>query len=509
LAKLALLDAANFRGSQFDADAVERLRFKCVDDDPRFEFGRFIGLEANLSVSIIRTSHILGAVGFEFQFSVPSGTSSASRRTIVFSGDLGNNQDHHSYQALLNGQQYPSTHASYIVCESTYGATTRAALFASHPGRIAALDRVLSNALEVGHPATVVFPCFSLQRTQELIVDLHCLLSQRESGVTKRLASSSGGPNAVQGPIEVLVDSPLAQKYGQVFSEELRRVRSSGKSFYLNPELPPRLGLTVTACLDLLDRLFGRWGVTQNFDRYSLHYEPQRTQPTPPLRIVIAGSGMCTGGRVVGHLQRLLPTPNCTVVLTGYQGQGTPGAALMKRARDDGAPLNIPEWGISDPQVKAKIVDLSGFYSGHADCAGLLDYLFHKDSEHEFSAVRRVFLNHGEQISREQLQQTINARSSERRCDDRVVERVELPHPNGAWFDLLQDRWTLEWHPVLEPPQEAFAIAVKLVAGVEAAIGDQVGVKTTAGTGISPSEALRAMQGILQQLRSEFARVTG
>ncbi len=502
LAKLALLDAASLPGSQFGTDDVERLRFKCFDDDQKFQFGRFVGVDANLSVSIIRTAHILGAVGFEFQFFAPSGSEFGPRRTIVFSGDLGNNQDHHHYQALLNGRQYPSTHARYIVCESTYGATQRAAGFASHPERIAAMERVLLDALAPGLPATVVFPSFSLQRTQELIVDLHGLFLQQASGVLKRLASS-GGSNALPRPIDVLVDSPLAQKYGQVFAEELRRVRSSGKLFYLNPELPSRLGLSHAACLDLLDRLFGLRGASQVFERYSLSYEPLRTQrQSPPLQIIIAGSGMCMGGRVVGHLKRLLPVPNCTVVLTGYQGEGTPGAALMRRARDVGAHVNIPEWGISDPQLMAKIVDLSGFYSGHADCNGLLDYLLHKDSEHEFSTVKRVFLNHGEQNAREQLKHAISTRVHERRCDDRGIEGVELPLPNGAWFDLVRDRWVREWHPVAEPPNEAFEIGMNLLAGAQAVIS-----KSTADSSLG--EDLRAMKAILQQIRSECSRGAG
>ena len=508
-ARVALLDAANFPGSQFGTDDVERLRFKCFDDDPKFQFGRPIGLDANLSISIIRTSHILGAVGFEFQFAEPSSCGSRQRRTIVFSGDLGNNQDQHCYQALLNGRQYPSTHASYIVCESTYGANNRELVFTSHPERIAALDRVLTDAVAAGSPSIVVFPCFSLQRTQELIVDLHCLLSKRKSGVFAQFASR-GDTNSIPRQIEVMVDSPLAHKYGQIFAEQLRRVRQSGKPYYLNPELPSRLGLTNAVCLDLLDRLFGVRGANQEFDHYSLNYEQSRGRvQAPPLQIIIAGAGMCSGGRVVGHLKRLLPVASCTVVLTGYQGHGTPGAELMKRARDPGSPVNIAEWGIYNSQVKARIVELSGFYSGHADCPGLLDYLFHKDSEHEYSAVKRVFLNHGEQNAREGLERAIQIRASERRCDDRVIEGVELPIPTGAWFDLIHDRWVREWHPVVEPLEEAFAIGMNLLALVEATIGMSAGSNVSPKTQNSLIEELRAMKAILQQIRREFPSIVG
>lgn len=509
LARLALLDAAKLPSSQFGTDDVERLRFKCFDDDPRFQFGRPIGLDANLSVSIIRTSHILGAVGFEFQFAEPESSGSDLRRTIVFSGDLGNNQGHQCYQALLNGRQYPSTHAGYVVCESTYGASNRELVFTSYPKRIAALDRVLADAVAAGSPTTVVFPCFSLQRTQELIVDLHCLLSKRQSGVFAKFASR-GDTNSISRQIDVMVDSPLAQKYGLVFAEELRRVRQTGKPYYLNPELPSRLGLTNDACLDLLDRLFGVRGATQMFDRYSLSYEQSRSRvKSPPLQIIIAGAGMCTGGRVVGHLRRLLPAPNCTVVLTGYQGEGTPGAELMKRARDPGSPINVADWGLYNSQVKARIVELSGFYSGHADCAGLLDYLFHKDSEHEYSAVKRVFLNHGEQSAREGLERAIQIRASERRCDDRVIESVELPNPTGSWFDLIHDRWVREWHPVVEPPEEAFAIGMNLLDLAEATIGTPAEMNANSTAQSSLVAELRAMKAILQQIRGEFFRTVG
>lgn len=509
LARLALLDAARLPGSQFGTDDVERLRFKCFDDDPKFQFGRFIGVDANLSVASIRTSHILGAVGFEFQFAEPSSFGSRPRRTIVFSGDLGNNQDHHCYQALLNGRQYPSTHASYIVCESTYGASIRDVSFASHTARVAALDRVLADALAAGSPTTVVFPCFSLQRTQELIVDLHCLLSKRQSTVLTKLFSRSDA-GQIERPIDVMVDSPLAQQYGEVFAQQLRRVRQSGKPYYLNPDLPARMGLNNEACLDLLDRLLGVRGADQRFAHYSLNYAQTRSRvQVPPLQIIIAGSGMCTGGRVVGHLKRLLSVPSCTVVLTGYQGERTPGAELMRRARDSGAPVALPCWGISNSQVKARIVELSGFYSGHADCAGLLDYLFFKDSEHEFAAVQRVFLNHGEDGAREKLQRAIEIRAGERRCDDRVIGGGELPSPADAWFDLTKDRWVREWHPVVEPLDEAFAIGMNLLALVEATIGTTSGLNANSTSSTSLIEELRAMKAILQQIRGESSRIVG
>jgi metallo-beta-lactamase family protein len=101
--------------------------------------------------------------------------------------------------------------------------------------------------------------------------------------------------------------------------------------------------------------------------------------------VIIAGSGMCTGGRVVGHLQKLLPHPQHTVLFVGFQAPETTGAAIQSAARGRST---VPLGGEHVP-VRARIETLGGL-SAHADRRELLRWL------RAVPGVKRVGLNHGE-----------------------------------------------------------------------------------------------------------------
>ena len=446
LTRHALMDVAALGKSGFSASDVDRLEFACPDEHEKFEFGRFFPVDQGLTCSFIRTSHVLGAVGFEFQFSDWNAASPDERRTIVFSGDIGCNTDENPYQALLHGRQYPSTHAEYVVCESTYGEREREAKYMEFEGRVGALKRLLSEASALGTGATVVFPCFTLQRIQELIVDLHCLLEFQLADNERRewLGNRAGANGNVA---DILVDSPLAAKYGPVFARELKRVRGNGKPFYLNTALSGRLMVAGEEVDGVLRSLLCPQSGRTQARNYSLSYSQEFVQPGAALRIVIAGAGMCNGGRVTEHLKKLLPSPKTVVALTGFQAAGTPGSHLMQRAVEPSAKIDAAFWGLSNAEIGAKIVNLAPYYSGHADRNGLLDFLMRKNSQHPYQAVKRVFLVHGDNEARPALKRAIMARASENRPSDRSVASVELPEPMSGWFDLLKNDWVYQSHP--------------------------------------------------------------
>ena len=325
LTKLALTDAASLPNAPFTADDVNRLQFFCFDDRPDFQFGKSFGLDSNFSVSLIRTSHVLGSVGFEFQFAGTRNGASSPRKTIVFSGDIGCNVDGNCYQSLLNSRQYPSTHAEYLVCESTYGGRNRDPRFTNYAERMQSLKTTVLKAATRGPGATIIFPCFTMQRMQELQLDLHTLMEHHLNEAELSQLNFGALP-------EIIIDSPLSRKYGEVFSRELLRKRANGKYSYLNSELTGRLKLDHESLAELLARLFGNDQNNREFHNYTLGFGTQANQNHVGLRIILAGSGMCTGGRIMEHLRRNLPNENTTVVLTGYQGGGTPGAELMNRA---------------------------------------------------------------------------------------------------------------------------------------------------------------------------------
>ncbi len=446
LTRHALMDVAKLGTGSFSVSDVENLKFVCPDENSRFQFGAFFPVDRDLTCAFIRTSHVLGAVSFEFQCSDWKNASQNQRDTIVFSGDIGCNTDANPYQALLNGRQYPSTHAKFIVCESTYGDRDREPAHMDFWARMEAWKNLLAKAAALGPGATIVVPCFALQRVQEVIIDLHyvleILLTSDERCAWMQHNNLKGGEIA-----NILVDSPLAAKYGAVFARELKRVRSNGKPFYVNSAMQSRLqpaGMDVDATIASL--LCPKNGRTKGRN-YSLSYCAQDASPKAAVQIIIAASGMCNGGRVTEHLKRLLVSPKTVVALTGYQSAGTPGAELMRRANEPSATMDASFWGLSQKQVKASMVTLSAYYSGHADKNGLLDYIMRKNSSHDYQSVERVFLIHGENHVRAALKKSIMTRAAEMRLGDRVVEGVELPEQFSGWFDLLKNDWVTECHP--------------------------------------------------------------
>ena len=123
--------------------------------------------------------------------------------------------------------------------------------FASFEERIRSLRKLLHEAAAHGSGATIIFPCFTLQRLQDLLVDLHCLLEQ-----TAIDAITPPCESVMNLPVEVVVDLPLAEKYGAVFIRELQRMRANEKPSYLNPELAGRLNLDHEKLARLLKQLF-------------------------------------------------------------------------------------------------------------------------------------------------------------------------------------------------------------------------------------------------------------
>ena len=159
---------------------------------------------------------------------------------------------------------------------------------------------------------------------------------------------------------------------------------------------------------------------------------------------------MCTGGRIMEHLRRNLPNENTTVVITGYQGGGTPGAELMKLAANPNAVIDGTSWGIAGNEIRASVVDLSGFYSGHADHGGLMDFIINKNSSLPYQTLKRMFLVHGDNQARHKLGQAIEQQTKCTNGGKRQVERVEMPSPGNLWFDLNKNRWVSEYHPQVE-----------------------------------------------------------
>ena len=289
-----------------------------------FAYHEEIKITDSLSVTFRNAGHILGSAMVEFKF---------NGKKIMFTGDLGN-----SPSPILPDTD-KVTDVDYLVMESVYGDR-------NHESRD---DRrqYLQEAIEENYnrKGTLIIPTFSLERSQELLFELDALVQENRIPI-----------------MPVFFDSPLAirltevfKKFRSYFNERAQKSMSSGKYLFDFPGLHSTLQSEESKLI--------------------------RDVPNP--KIVIAGSGMSTGGRVVHHERHYLPDPNNTLLLTGYQAVGTPGRLIqegVKTVRITG----------EDIVVRAHVVTLSG-YSGHKDSDGLLAFV-----EDMQDTVKKIFVVMGE-----------------------------------------------------------------------------------------------------------------
>ncbi|KPG01556.1 MBL fold metallo-hydrolase [Rhodopseudomonas sp. AAP120] len=275
--------------------------------------------------------HLLGSASIEVEIAGEGRSSSALR--LLFSGDIGPDGK------LLQPDPEAPSHFDYVFCESTYGARVR------EPTSPQLRHQRLATEVNAAAAArgALVIPAFAVERTQELIVDLIDLMEQGTI------------PSA-----PVFLDSPLAIRATEVFRRhaadldediDVERLLSS-----------PHLRFTETVD------------------------ESKAIAKLTGFHIIIAASGMCDAGRIRHHLKRWLCRDSGTVLLVGYQAQGTLGRFL-----EDGA-HSVRIMG-DEISVKAKIRRIDD-YSGHADAGELVRWITERRP-----IDRGLFLTHGEEAS--------------------------------------------------------------------------------------------------------------
>jgi metallo-beta-lactamase family protein len=301
---------------------------------PLFEpvaYGKPVALAGKLSVLFHDAGHILGSAMLDIR----SGEKEGARR-LVFSGDIG------QWDRPLVRDPSVFDRADYVIMESTYGDRDH-----EDEGTIEDLlaEIIASTAARGGN---VVVPVFAMERAQELLYYLG------------KLAREGRLPR-----LPVILDSPMAvdvtrvfHRYPSYLDEEAKALIRSGRSPF---EFP---GLRLTPSVE---------------DSKSVN-----TLPGPA--VILAGSGMATGGRIKHHLRRNLGRPEATVLFVGYQASNTLGRQIV-----DGAP-EVRIAGAMVP-VRARIRRVNGF-SGHADHDGLKRWLA------AFAAPpRKLFVCHGEETA--------------------------------------------------------------------------------------------------------------
>ena len=251
--------------------------------------------------------HILGSA---MMFLTVNGT------TMVFTGDLGN-----SPSPLLRDTDSISG-VTYLLMESVYGDR-------NHEGRDERKEVLRQTIVDsIGRGAVLLIPAFSIERTQELLYELN------------EMVEHHGIPE-----VKIYLDSPMAIKATEVyrrsdkyFNQETQHIIKSGDEIFKFP------------------RLF----MTES------KQESMAIWNTKGPKVIIAGSGMVNGGRIVHHIKHYATDPNNAILLVGYQAVGTPGRKLSEGIRE----LHLNG---EDIVIRAKVSELHG-YSGHKDMDHLIEF---------------------------------------------------------------------------------------------------------------------------------------
>jgi len=302
-------------------------------------YGKEFDLGHGVKYRFIEAGHVLGSAIVHITIDAPD-----RRRSLCFSGDLGRR----NMPVLKGASEIPA--ADILVCESTYGNRTHVDL----PQTIDKLFNVVKDTVARG--GKVLIPAFSLGRTQLIV---HILQQGLRAGRF---------PN-----VPIFVDSPLAADIADVYKAH-----------------PNSLAEDVAVEVREGHGILGGDGV-----EYVREFEESMwltTRPGPC--IIIASSGMCDAGRIIGHLKQNVDDPRGTVALVSYQAQGTTGRRLLEpkpTVRFQGREWN--KW--------IEVVHLDGF-SGHADKADFIAYL-----SPLVGKVKKVRLIHGEREQAEALGTTL------------------------------------------------------------------------------------------------------
>lgn len=299
-----------------------------VDYDEWFEVEGFEveGFASALKAKFRVAGHIIGSAYIEFDI-----RSSTDKKRVVFSGDLGA-----PYSPLLPAPKSPYR-CDELVIESTYGDRNHE----SRHDRRKTLQRTLERCLE--NKGTVLIPAFSIGRTQELLYEIEDMIHK-------------GG---LKG-IDVIVDSPLASGFTQHYRElkslwdkEAQRKVASGRH-------PLSFDSLITV------------------DSHQEHEKLlKHLKDSGRAAIVIAASGMCSGGRMQNYLIELLPDERTDVVFVGYQAKGTPGRDIQRFGpgfKESGR-LGYVEFGAGERvDIRAGVYTLGG-YSAHAGQRDLVNFV--------------------------------------------------------------------------------------------------------------------------------------
>jgi metallo-beta-lactamase family protein len=349
LAEIILLDSIKIqREEEKKPQYTEKDINKIVKNFKVFSYYQKININSNISIRMQDAGHILGSSIFEVWIKEkreenPS-TSSGSMKKIIFSGDLGNPP-----APIIKNPDFIEE-GDILFIESTYGGR----LHESKKEGVQIFKNIILDTIQ--KKSTLIMPVFAMERSQEVLYQLNHLIENKKI------------PR-----VPVYFDSPLAikathiyRKHRNLYDQEADKLISSGDDIFDFPNL--RFTEDRNASMEI------------------------NTARSP--KIILASSGMCTGGRIPYHLKRYLDNSQNHVLIMSYQAQGTLGRELIEGAQN----VIIHDKMVD---VRAQITKISSF-STHSDHNQLLNWL------NKITDLKKVFIMHGENLENKKLAEAIN-----------------------------------------------------------------------------------------------------
>ena len=282
--------------------------------------------------------HILGSAFIEIKYK-----EHGKKRSFIFSGDLG------SVKSIVMPTQEQPTSADYLVIESTYGDRNHKPILQSiKEFKKAVIDTLLNRG-------NVIIPSFAIERTQDIL----CIL--KEMKLKRELPDC-----------KVFLDSPMAIRATEIFNRYSNELSSKCKNISKkDQDIFEFRGLHLVVSVE----------------------DSKRINQIERGAIIIAGSGMCTGGRILHHFKHQIWNPRNSVIFVGYQARGSLGREIVEGSKW----IKIYHEKI---RVRAKIYTINGF-SAHADQHELIKWM------RGFDRLGDIFLVHGEYDKQKVLKKVI------------------------------------------------------------------------------------------------------
>ncbi len=309
-----------------------------------------------LHITLRNAGHILGAAFIEIDY-----IEAQTKQRIVFSGDIGNN----SHIVLPD---LSTCHSSnYLYIESTYGDREHKAL----KGSIEEFKEVIRST--INNWGNVLIPSFAVERTQEIL----CIL--------KEMFDKGELPQC-----KIFLDSPMATRASEVYKKHSKMLIPKCQTF---------------------KKKEGSIFDFENFIFTLSVEESKQINEVERRAIIIAGSGMCTGGRILHHFKNRLWNRKNALIFVGYQANGTLGRTIVNGAR------SIHIYG-EEIMINTSIHTINGF-SAHADQSHLLSWI------KKIDGLQKIYLIHGEEEK-----QVVFKDAIDRVLDNRahIVKENELIH---------------------------------------------------------------------------------